>query len=392
MTATEKHPSSAQTMTTQEGSPHFVGIDVAKESFVVCVKPAGQSRTFPQTRAGYEEVIAWLQPFAPQKIVLEATGGYERDLLWALLEAGLPTASINPRQSHHARQTLLQLDKTDQTDAEVLAWMAEHLQLRLQQSPPEKLLRLQDLVARRRQLVRMKTAELNRIQQARQRDEQRSLQRHLKFLEREVKCLERAIAKLIEADDDWNQTTRLLQSMPGVGAATSHALLAELPELGKANREQISALVGLAPRAVQSGPYDGPRHIRGGRADVRSAIYMATLTAIRCNPVIKNYYIRLRQLGKKTKVAITACMHKLLIILNSMLKAGQAWRNVLATEVAPLPGTAEKGFTGVQRGGNEPLWASHEATKVPHGCLAQCRTFGNSTFPTFRRFKSAKPY
>ena len=344
MTAPDKTPSlTSQTTVAQEAAPHFVGIDVAKDSFVACVLPARQSRTFSQTREGFDEAIAWLKTFTPRRVVLEATGGYERDLLLALLEAGLPTASINPRQSHHARQTLLQLDKTDHADAEVLAWMAEHLQLRLQESPPEKLLQLQDLVARRSQLVRMKTAEMNRKQMARLNSEKNSIERHLKFLVREVKSLEGAIAKLIEADDDWTHTARLLQSMPGVGPATSHALLAELPELGQANREQISALAGLAPRAVQSGPYDGPRHIRGGRANVRAALYMATLAALRCNPVIKHYYIHLKQLGKQAKVAITACMHKLLMILNSMLKAGQPWRNVLAMDADPLPGTTEKG-------------------------------------------------
>lgn len=328
MTATEKTPSAPQTNSELVATPpHYVGIDVAKESLVVCVMPAGQARTFPQTRAGYEELIAWLNPFQPRRIVLEATGGYERDLLWALLEAGLPTASINPRQSHHARQTLLQLDKTDHSDAEVLAWMAEHVQLRLQESPPQKLLELQDLVARRAQLIRMRTAEKNRSQQCRLREEQRSLERHLKFLDQEIKQLEAAIAKHVEADDEWSQAAKLLQSTPGVGPATSHLLIAELPELGQANREQITALAGLAPRAVQSGPYDGPRHIRGGRTNVRSALYMATLAAIRCNPVIKGYYVHLRKLGKKTKVALTACMRKLLIILNSMLKAGQPWRD-----------------------------------------------------------------
>lgn len=343
MNATENNPSASEATTSRVLTLHYVGIDVAKESFVVCVQPTGQSRTFSQTRAGYEEVIAWLKPLAPRRIVLEATGGYERELLWALLEAGLPTASINPRQSHHARQALLQLDKTDHSDAEVLAWMAEHLQLRLQESPPKKLLELQDLVTRRAQLIRMRTAEKNRSQQCRLREEQRSLERHLKFLDKEIKQLEAAIAKHVEADDDWNQTARLLQSTPGVGPATSHLLIAELPELGKANREQITALAGLAPRATQSGTYDGPRQIRGGRTNVRSALYMATIAALRCNEVIKGYYVHLRKLGKQAKVAITACMRKLLIILNSMLKANQPWRVGLATNAAPQPGTPEKG-------------------------------------------------
>ncbi len=330
-------------VTVPETSPtsYYVGIDIAKESFVVCLMPTGITRSFPQTPAGYAAVIAWLQSYAISKIVLEATGGYEQDLLLALLEAGLPTASINPRQSHHARLTLHQLDKTDHSDAEVLAWMAEHIRSRNAEPTSPKLLELKELVGRRAQLVRMKTAESNRRQQALQREEQRSLDRHLKFLMREIKQLEAAIAQRVQADDEWRQAARLLQSMPGVGPATSHLLISELPELGKANRQEISALVGVAPRAVQSGTYDGPRHIRGGRTAVRSALYMATLSAIRCNEVIRGHYRHLKQLGKKTKVAITACMRKVLMILNSMLKTNQPWR--LATAGEPLPGTTEQG-------------------------------------------------
>ena len=340
MTAFKNNPSPSAPKPVSSAVDHFTGVDVAKESLVAWMLPVDKSRVFPNTPTGHGEFIAWLQPFAPQKIMLEATGGYEQELLWALLEAGLPAIRVNPRQTHHARQMLSQHDKTDLADAAVLAWMAEHMQLRTPPPPSQKLTELRDLVSRRAQLVKMRTAEKNRKKQCRLEVEELSLKRHMKFLKQEIQTLEAAIGKLVQADDEWNQTAALLRSIPGVGPTTSHVLIAELPELGQANRAEITALAGLAPRAVQSGPYDGPRHIRGGRAPVRTALYMATVCALRCNSVIKGYYAHLRKQGKKAKVALTACMRKLLIILNSILKAGQPWRPALANTP---PGTPEKG-------------------------------------------------
>ena len=335
----------APTTPNSPASATCVGIDIGKAAFVTCLLPTRETRTWQNTAEGIAAAVAWLLGVVPQRIVLEATGGYERELLLAMLDAGLPAASVNPRQSHHARHALLKLDKTDHSDAEVLAWMAQHMDLEVTARPSENLLKLRDLVARRMQLVQMRTAEMNRRQMAKLRSEQKSIDRHVQFLEREIKKLAAEIAKLIEADEQWHKAAQLLQSVPGVGATTAHTLIAELPELGHASREQISALAGLAPRAKQSGMHDGPRHIYGGRAVVRTSAYMATLCAIRCNPMLKQTYIRLRKLGKLAKVAITACMRKLLIVLNSLLKTGQAWRNVLEmqSELAPVPGTPEKG-------------------------------------------------
>jgi transposase len=307
--------------------PAYAGIDVSKDSFVVCLLPARESRAFSQTPAGFAEAIAWLGGQPMRRIVLEATGGYERHLLMALLDAGLPTAMINPRQSHHAALTLNELDKSDCSDAEVLAWMAEHLDSALAIRPPEKQQELQDLVARRAQLVQLKTMETNRRQQAHNVTARRSIDKVLKLLKGEIAKLEAAIAKLIDADDEWRRKAQLLQSAKGVGTATSNLLVAELPELGRVNRAEISALVGVAPRLDQSGKREGQRYIQGGRASVRTALYMATLSAIRHNPAIKRYYAHLRQLGKAAKVAITACMRKLLGILNTMLKTNTPWRD-----------------------------------------------------------------
>jgi transposase len=326
-------PSVPQTssVSTPITSPSFVGVDIAKDSFVVCVRPAGQIRKFPQTSDGFAEALAWLQTFAIQTIVVEATGGYERKLVLNWLDAKLPVAVINPRQSHHAAKILNQLDKTDPTDAEVLAWMAEHMRPRLQERSTDKLLELQDLVTRRAQLVQMRTAENNRAKQAQQREAIKSILKVREFLEKQIANLESAIAKLIDSDDEWRQTAQLLQSTPGIGATTSHTLIAELPELGRVNREQICALAGLAPRQVQSGDYRGESHIRGGRLTVRSSLYMAVLSAVNWNPKLKQYYQHLRKLGKKSKVALTACMRKLLVILNTLLKTNSLWENKLAS-------------------------------------------------------------
>ncbi len=331
MTASNSQPTTPNNVadsSSMSGPPQFVGLDVAKDSFVICLLPAGQSRSFRQTAAGHAEAIAWLKSWPVDRIVLEATGGYERDLLLALLDAGLPASVINPRQSHHAAKTLNQLDKSDRSDAEVLAWMAKHLAPEVTRRPPEKILELQDLVTRRGQLILLRTAETNRRQQTRSAKAQKSIDKVLKCLKHEVADIEQAISKLINADDQWRNKAQLLESTIGVGATTSHLLVAELPELGQLNRAQITALVGLAPRLDQSGKRDGQRYITGGRATVRSALYMAALSAIRYNQAIKRYYQHLRACGKVFKVAIVACMGKLLRILNAIVKTNLPWRDV----------------------------------------------------------------
>ena len=318
------------------GKPFFAGIDVAKDSFVLFVFEAGafsqgQSRNFEQSPAGFAEAIAWLLACSVQRIVLESTGDYERNLLLALLDAGLPAVTVNPRQSHNARMTLNRLDKDDHSDAGVLAWMAEHVESEVSRRPSTKELELQDLVARRRQLVELRTMETNRHKQAHNTKAKRSIDKVLKCLKGEIADIEKAISKLINADDDWHRKATLLKTVAGVGTTTSNLLIAELPELGKLNRAEITALAGLAPRLYESGAYRGQRRIRGGRLYVRNALYMSTLTAIRYNPILKKYFVRLRASGKLFKVALVACMAKLLRILNSMIKTNQPWRDIVAT-------------------------------------------------------------
>jgi transposase len=320
--------------------PFFAGIDVAMDSFVAFTHeagafPQGQGREFKQTPDGFAEAIAWLRQWPVQRIVLESTGDYERNLLLALLDAGLPAVTVNPRQSHNARMTLNQLDKHDKADARVLAWMAEHIESDVARRPPQKELELQDLVARRRQLVELRTMETNRHKQAHNAKAKGSIDKVLKCLKSEITGIEKAISKLIDADDDWRRKAQILESVAGVGKTTSNLLVAELPELGKLNRAQITALVGLAPRLHESGVFRGQRRICGGRRGVRNGLYMAALSAVKHNPILKNYYIHLRTRGKVFKVVITACMAKLLRILNSMIKTNQPWREIAATAATP---------------------------------------------------------
>ena len=308
----------------------YVGIDISKESFVVCVAPQQTLRTFAQTPAAQAECLQWLQTLSVQRIVIEATGGYERAVVALLIGAKLPVALINPRQSHHARAILAQANKSDPADAAVLAWMAEHVTTRPVAETTAIQAEMQGYVQRRQQLLQMQTAELNRRQQQLPKAVLQSLQRSLKALSKELDTIDAAIAKLIESNEDWSQKAKLLQSVKGVGQVTSQTLIAELPELGQLNRQQIASLTGLAPRLFESGQYRGERHISGGRSNVRSALYMATLSAIKYNPAIKRQYISLKQRGKKFKVAMTACMRKLVTILNAMLKTNQTWRDVTA--------------------------------------------------------------
>lgn len=336
MTASPLTPSSS----VPEPVPMHVGIDIAKRTYVVHVAPAGVTRNFDNTAEGHTQLITWLRSWPIQRIALEATGGYERELLLALSEAALPTVLLNPRQSHHAAKVLHQLDKSDRTDAELLAWAAQNVPARPYEQHPEKQREMRELVLRRSQLVQTRTAEKNRREQAAHAEARRSIQASLDFLKKEIRRVEAAIMALIQSDDDWRHRLQILQSATGIGRTTGQTLVAELPELGRVNREQISALAGLAPRRDQSGPKDGPRHIRGGRQSVRTALYMATLTAIRHNPVIKQHFIQLKKRGKESKVAITACMRKLLGILNTLVKNSCLWHDVTQAKAATHGGPA----------------------------------------------------
>jgi transposase len=302
-----------------------VGIDVAKATLDLHLLPAGQSHQLPNTSPGHRELRKLLPDPAGCLIVLEATGGYEREVVADLLDAGYRVAVINPRRARDFAKALGLVAKTDRIDAHVLARYAEMVKPAPVEKTPEKQAEIQQLVARRRQLIDLRTQESNRWEITRAKAARKSIQAVLNTLERQIRDIERAIEALVQSDDEWRHRAQLIESVPGLGGVTAATVLADVPELGKLNRQQISALVGLAPYNNDSGPRKGKRSIAGGRKSIRSVLYMAALAAKRCNPVIKAFADRLSQHGKPFKVVLTACMRKLLVILNSIVKSGQPW-------------------------------------------------------------------
>lgn len=309
----------------------FVGVDVSKAKFDVVILPEGTAATYVYDEAGIAEFLRQL-PTHDCVVVLEATGGYERQLATELVNAEYKTAIVNPRQVRDFARGLGVLAKNDRLDARVLAIYAQHARLRLVEKTAEKQQELTALVVRRRQLLGLQVAESNRLKQATVKLTAKSIRHMLELLRKELKKLDAEIVRLIESDEDWRQKSDLLQSVPGVGPATSASLVAELPELGKLNRQQIASLVGLAPFARDSGKSRGQRSIWGGRTAVRCALYMAALSAKRCNHVIRDFARRLQQAGKRGKVILTACMRKLLVILNTMVRNQTTWETNVATQ------------------------------------------------------------
>lgn len=302
-----------------------VGIDVAKDTLDVAwsTEPGARWCT-TNDDAGWAAVLDRLRALQPTVIVLEATGGYETGVATALSVGGLPVAVVNPRQVRDFAKALGRLEKTDRIDAAVLCDFATRIQPGPRPLPDDLHADLQALVTRRRQLVEMLTAERNRVPLARG-AVRKNLVAHIAWLAKQVDQTDRDLRTRIASSPVWRVRDRLLQSAPGIGPATSARLLASLPELGTLSHRQISKLVGVAPLPDDSGTRLGYRRIRGGRADVRSAMYMATVVAIRHNPVIRACYQRWRAAGKRPKVALIAAMHKLLIHLNAMLKSDTPW-------------------------------------------------------------------
>jgi transposase len=306
----------------------WIGIDVAKDTLdAAWSTTTGTERSSSENgKSGHNELVKKLPPPAGARVVVEATGGYERTLVTALIEAGYRVAVVNPRQVRDFAKALGILAKTDRIDALVLARFGEQVQPRLLEEDPADRAELMQLVTRRRQLIDLRTMESNRLTQSTARAAQKSIRHVLKLLEKEIDQLESEIARLLGSDDDWRAKIELLSSVPGVAKVTSATLVAEVPELGRLNRQAIAALVGLAPFNDDSGRHRGVRRIAGGRAAVRHVLYMAALSARRCNPVIHAFAQRLAAQGKKPKVIIAACMRKLLVILNTMLKNNTPWK------------------------------------------------------------------
>lgn len=310
-----------------------VGIDVSKGTLDVQVRPTDARWTVTNDDAGIRSLVAQLQTVAPAQIVIEATGGYELAVVSALAAAGLPVIVVNPRAVRDFARATGQLAKTDQLDAGILARFAEQVQPPIRPLADAEQQELGALLTRRRQLIEMLTAEKNRLQQVfvvRGSRVKKSLTAHIAYLTRELGRAETDLGALVRQSPIWRERDELLQSAPGVGPVLSFTILAALPELGRLDRKAIAALVGVAPLNRDSGMFRGKRMIHGGRAPVRTALYMGALVATRHNPVIKAFYQRLLAAGKPKKVALTACMRKLLIILNAMVRQQAPWSATVA--------------------------------------------------------------
>ena len=303
----------------------FVGIDVAKNSFDLCLLPQETQHSLTYDSQDIEHLHQLLPQPETCLIVLEATGGYQQRLVAELAAAGHLVAVVNPRQVRDFAKGLGILAKTDRIDARVIARFGQHVRPRTIAENHEKQEELQQLVTRRRQLIDLRTAETNRQEFPVAKIVQKSMQQMITLLNRQIKTLDKQIAELLQSDDHWKDKGNILASVPGVGTVTVCSLLAELPELGLLNRKEISALAGLAPFNRDSGRFHGKRSIHGGRASVRNALYMAAFNAKRCNPIIADFAKRLTDQGKPFKIMMTACMRKLLVILNTLVKNNSMW-------------------------------------------------------------------
>jgi transposase len=306
-----------------------VGIDVSKHHLDVHVRPTGEAFRVPNTDDGIAALLARLAPLAPARLVAEATGKLEAPLAAACALAGLPLALVNPRQVRRFAEATGRLAKTDRLDAAVLAHFAEAVDPPVRPLPDADTQALQALVVRRRQWIDMRTMESNRLGTAPP-AVAKGIREHLAWLDKRIGRVDAELAAAIAASPVWRATDDLLRGVPSIGPATARTLIAELPELGTLTGKRIAALVGVAPVANDSGRHRGARHIAGGRGGVRSALYMACLSAVRYNPVIRPFYRRLRDGGKAAKVALVAAMRKLLVILNAMVRDGRPWQAAVA--------------------------------------------------------------
>lgn len=310
----------------------FVGIDVSKATLDVCVLPTGESFQVSNDATGIGDLLHRLRPLSPERVVMEATGGYETEAAVTLCLARFKVCVMNPRQVRDFARADGQLAKTDRIDAGVIAKFGQRMLPEVRALADEALRALEALVTRQRQVQQMITAEKNRKGTAAAALRPR-IQAHIDWMEQEMESISLELAEMIEKSPVWQEKVAVYSSAPGIGPKTAQRLVARLPELGLLDGKQISALVGAAPFPRDSGVFKGQRRIRGGRAEVRCALYMATLTAVRWNPVIKAQYTRLRERGKPFKVAMIACLRKLLVILNTMARTNTRWNPAIAGTV-----------------------------------------------------------
>jgi transposase len=307
----------------------YIGIDVSKATLDVAALPSGEAWAVTNDETGLQELMPWLLALAPTLVVLEATGGFESAAVAALVKASQPVVVANPRQVRDFAKALGRLAKTDALDAAILAEFAQRVRPEPRPLPDETAQLLDSLLTRRRQLIEMLTAERNRLGFART-AVKRDLLQHIRWLEKRLGDIESDLHDALRTSPIYQAKVTLLQSVPGVGQITALTLIAALPELGRLSRREIAALVGVAPLNRDSGTLRGKRLVWGGRAPVRAALYMAAFVGVRWNPTLQQFYARLRAAGKPFKVAVTACMRKLLVILNTMMRHQQPW-NALHT-------------------------------------------------------------
>lgn len=309
----------------QPKSNVFIGVDVSKERLDVAVRPSGEHNSFTNDEAGIAQMTDCLGRLSPEMILFEATGGWQMNAVNALAARRLPVVIINPRQVRDFAKATGQLAKTDTIDAGILAHFAEAVRPEIRELKPLEARKLEALNTRRRQIVEMLTAERNRLITAPEWT-RGDIEEHIAILKKRLAAINKDIDKLIRQSPLWREKDKILKSFPGVGPVTASTMLSDLPELGSLNPKAIAALVGVAPLNCDSGNYQGRRKIWGGRACVRSLLYMCAKTAVRCNPGIRGFYERLIGAGKLRKVALTACMHKILIILNAMIRDQVCWK------------------------------------------------------------------
>lgn len=301
-----------------------IGVDIAKDKVDVCFLLSEKYATASQE--DYEALVKRIKKYKPSLVAMEATGGYEKRFFALCVDAGLPVVVLNPRQVRDYARALGKMGKTDKIDAYVIARFASDTGVEPKPLPDEKTLEWKTLLARRRQLVQMRTSEKNRLKQASSERVRKSITDVIALLDSQINEVDDDLDHAVESDPEADEIESIITSVPGLGRVVARTLLCEMPELGQVNRQEIAALAGLAPRNRDSGRRQGTRSIGGGRANVRSVLYMATMSAVRFNPRLKAHFEHLREQGKKYRVALIACMRKLLVIVNTMVKTKTYFR------------------------------------------------------------------
>ena len=314
---------------TEIQTPVNVGVDVGKANLDIALHPSGQFHTIPNTEAHIRHFVQILKNYNVERIVVEASGRYEHALVQACDQAGLPIIVVNPISVRRYAQAIGVLAKTDRIDAQVIARYAATLKPEIKPIPDKTSQKIKDLLIRRSQLLEMSTMEKNRLQIL-PKYLHRSIKSLLRTLQSQIETVTRQIEQEVAKVDQWRTKMEIMTSVPGVGKVLAYTFLSELPELGSLNRKEIAALVGVAPINRDSGKLNGKRRIRGGRHRVRTVMFMAMLSSIQCNPVFKRFYERLKAQGKIPKVALIACMRKMIVVLNTMIKNQESWRGEMA--------------------------------------------------------------